>query len=156
MSEEKISIGIGEFAVVTKPCVLESIGLGSCVGICIWDKNKGIGGLAHIMLGCAEERTGNLMRFADKAIDAMIDKMISKGAHTNDMVAKIFGGASLFHSTGFSIGKDNTVAVKKELSKRKIRIIAKDLGGTHGRSIWFDTKTGNVVVGMVFGPTKEY
>lgn len=156
MTEETITIGIGAYVVADKPCILETLGLGSCIGVCIWDRSTKIGGLAHIMLGHANGRETNPNRFADRAIPAMIDEMIKKGAKQEHMIAKIFGGAALFESQAFNIGEDNAKAVKEVLAAKKIPIVASDLGGTHGRSIWFDTKTGNVVVGSVFGPTQEY
>jgi chemotaxis protein CheD len=156
LADETITIGIGAYVVTGKPCILETLGLGSCVGICIWDRSTKIGGLAHIMLDKANGREKNPNRFADKAVPAMIESMIAKGAKTTFMVAKIFGGASLFETDTFNIGEENVKKVKEILEQRKIPLVASDVGGNHGRSVWFDVKTGSVVVGSVFGPTQEY
>ena len=156
MADETITIGIGAYVVADKPCVLETLGLGSCVGICIWDRTTRVGGLAHIMLGKSNGRETNPNRFADKALPAMIDEMMAKGAKITFMAAKIFGGASLFEADTFNIGGENVKTVKEILEQKRIPIIASDVGGNHGRSVWFDVKTGSVVVGSVFGPTQEY
>ena len=156
MPDETITIGIGAYVVADKPCILETLGLGSCVGICIWDRTTKIGGLAHIMLNKANGRETNPNRFADKAVPAMIEEMTKKGAKTTFMVAKIFGGASLFETDSFNIGGENVKTVKEILEQKRIPLVASDVGGTHGRSVWFDVRTGGVVVGSVFGPTQEY
>ncbi|MCX6819248.1 MAG: chemotaxis protein CheD [Candidatus Aenigmarchaeota archaeon] len=156
MSENKLTIGIGEF-VVSSSCVLEAIGLGSCVAVCLYDKGKKLGGIAHIMLGKSEGFDVNPMRFADKAIDAMLKELLKKGCKQNNLTAKIFGGASMFSNikTSMEIGNNNVNAVKAILKKYGIKIIAEDTGGTHGRSVWFDLDNGKVVVSKVYGPTIE-
>lgn len=159
MVKKKIFINIGEYKVSKEPIILECIGLGSCVGICLWDRKKKIGALAHVMLGRSSDShlsDINPFRFADKAIDAMLSDMLALGAKKEDIVAKIFGGANLFRQSSFKIGEKNVVIIEEELRKRGIPIVAKDVGGNHGRSIWFDTSTGKVVVGGPFIETKEY
>ena len=53
------------------------------------------------------------------------------------------------------IGKRNIETVKNLLKKLKIRIIAEDTGGNQGRSVWFDTTDGSVVVSHTHGETAE-
>jgi chemotaxis protein CheD len=156
MSEKKITIGMGEFA-VSSSGILEAIGLGSCVAVCLYDKEKKIGGLAHIMLGKSEGFSVNPLRFADLAIEAMLKELLKKGCKKEVITAKIFGGASMFSNikTAMEIGNNNISAVKAILKKECIKIIAEDTGGTHGRSIWFDLDNGKVVVSKVYGPTIE-
>ena len=45
-----VTVGIADFNVVKTPDVLVTYALGSCVGICLYDANARIAGLAHIML----------------------------------------------------------------------------------------------------------
>ena len=46
----KQNVGIGEYRVARPPAVLVSLGLGSCVGVALYDPERKVGGLAHIML----------------------------------------------------------------------------------------------------------
>lgn len=159
MPEKQIYIDTGEGKVVTEPCVLGSLGIGSCIVICLYDKKTKIAGIAHILLGRAPKNLStnlNPMRFGDTAIELILKEMIEKGSKKRDIVAKIFGGARLFKSDYLKIGEENVKAVKEKLAEEEIKIIAEDTGGEHGRNIWFDTSDGSVVVGTVFGPTKEY
>ena len=46
---ENIKVGIADMNVVSPPDSITTIGLGSCVGIAIWDRMNKIAGLIHIM-----------------------------------------------------------------------------------------------------------
>lgn len=155
--EEKINVGIGDFKVANSPKLIQTIGLGSCVAICLYDKKQEIGGLAHILLPDSKLAGAevNPLRFADKAIDLMLKQMQKKGCE--HIVAKIFGGASMFKNVAnvADIGERNIESVKKILKKNGIRIIAEDTGGEQGRSVWFDTSDGSVVVSHTFGKTVQ-
>jgi len=154
----KYSVKIGEFRVVNKPTILESLGIGSCIAICLFDPVFRIAGLAHILLGKSPKIvTVNPFRFADRAIDVMLREIERMGSKRENIQAKIIGGASMFNYEGspFDAGKKNIIAVKEKLKKEKIKIVAEDLGGKEGKSIWMDTSDGKVVVSKIFGPTRE-
>jgi chemotaxis protein CheD len=158
MSEDKQHVGIGEYKVKKGGGILESVGLGSCIGVCLWDKIPCVGGLSHVMLPSSQGRSesGNPFRYADKAIPAMMGDMVGLGASRKTVIAKIFGGASLFQGVQIQVGDQNLASVRGALAEYGIKIVAEEVGGTHGRSIWFDVKNGSVVVGKVFGETREY
>ncbi|HDH41367.1 MAG TPA: chemotaxis protein CheD [Candidatus Altiarchaeales archaeon] len=156
MPERQIHVGTGEGRVTREPCILESIGIGSCIAICLYDRKRKIAGMAHVLLGHNPGTDLNPMRFADTAIDALLRKMMEMGSKKEDIEAKIFGGAELFRSKFFKVGEENVLSVKEKLRLEGIRIVAEDTGGHQGRNIWFDTTNGKVVVGKIFGPTKEY
>ncbi len=159
---EPFKVGMAEYKVAPNPNVLTSIGLGSCVGIVLYDANKKIGGLAHIMLPRRDEgkERHNPAKFADSAIQIMLNDMMSAGATPAAIRAKIFGGANMFPGvptrTGMNVGQRNAQTVKEELAKRKIKIVAEDLGGTMGRTVVFDTTDGSVVVRDVRGGSRTY
>lgn len=96
MSKE-IKVGISDYKITTQPDKLITLGLGSCVGIAIYDKNTKIGGLSHIMLPDSNLFTRNIKieKFADLAIPHMVREINSRT--TRHMVAKIAGGASMFN-----------------------------------------------------------
>ncbi|HIP92712.1 MAG TPA: chemotaxis protein CheD, partial [Thermotoga sp.] len=48
--KKKVIIGIGEYAVERNPAILVTLGLGSCVGVCIRDPSAKVGGMVHVML----------------------------------------------------------------------------------------------------------
>ncbi|MGN0612600.1 MAG: chemotaxis protein CheD [Porcipelethomonas sp.] len=149
-----INIGISDLNVARPPQILATYALGSCVGICLFDKTHGIGGLAHIMLPSSKEAaksSDNPRRYADTGIDELIKLLNKNGAVTSCLTAKIAGGAQMFQTQleTFNIGSRNVAAVKKVLSAYRIPIIAEDTGSNYGRTVFFDVSTGTMQVKSV-------
>ena len=125
--------------------------LGSCVGICLYDKVIKVAGLAHIMLPSSlvsSEDTLNRMKYADTAIVDMVKRMSIFGARQGRITAKIAGGAQMFaaNSAIYNIGERNTKAVVEILQGLAIPIIASDTGKNYGRTVYFNADTGEVQV----------
>jgi chemotaxis protein CheD len=150
--EEPITVRIATLKVVSDPAVLVCRGLGSCVGVALWEKGSGIAGMAHILLPSEEFslKKDNPEKFADKAIEVMIDQMVKIGAIKSKITAKIAGGARMFVSTAPServhVGERNVQAVKNKLKDLNIPILAEDVGGTRGRTMEFETASGKVKI----------
>lgn len=155
MEYKDIKVGIADYKIAKCPDRLMTIGLGSCIGIAMIDKKSGIGGLAHIMLPDSEKfnKIANEIKFANLAIPILIKEMIENGAKEKDLRAKIAGGASMFNfadsKVNMDIGARNSIAVKDILKARKIPIDSEEIGGTKGRTITFDTVTGELYVKTV-------
>ncbi len=155
MEYKEIKVGIADYKIAKYPDRLMTIGLGSCIGIAMIDKKSGIGGLAHIMLPDSEKfnKIANEIKFANLAIPILIKQMIENGAKEKNLRAKIAGGASMFNfadsKVNMDIGARNSLAVKDILKARKIPIDSEEIGGTKGRTITFDTVTGELYVKTV-------
>lgn len=145
---EMVKVGMADLKIASAPKVLTTLGLGSCVGIVIYDSFLKIGGLAHIMLPSSKsiKNNSNKAKFADTGVDLLIEKLLEAGALKTRLVSKIAGGAQMFSFKGkneiMKIGERNVEAVKKQLSKHKIKILAEDVKGRYGRTIEFYTETG--------------
>lgn len=161
MEVEEIKVGIADLKVTTSPNKLITIGLGSCIGISLYDKEIKVGGLVHIMLPDSSifGTVNNPIKFADLAIPILLEKMTIMGASRENIKAKISGGASMFNFSDKSmimdIGSRNCTAVKSILSKLSIPIIGEDTGGNKGRTMIFDTLTGIVQIRTVGLGIKE-
>ncbi len=157
---EIIKVGMADLAVAKSPHKLITLGLGSCIGIVLYDSVYKIGGLAHIMLPSSKEirNNSNKAKFADTAIDILIDKMLSLGAKKNNIRAKIAGGSQMFSfnskSDVLKIGERNANASRKKLSECRIPIICEDCGGNYGRTIELNTKDGSLLVRTIGYGTK--
>ncbi|BBJ27277.1 chemoreceptor glutamine deamidase/glutamate methylesterase CheD [Athalassotoga saccharophila] len=149
--EEKLIIGIGEFKVAKNPAILVTLGLGSCVGVCLRDKKSHIGGMIHVMLPELKDQGGNPGKYAEPGIRVMVNEMVKMGANVRDMEAKIAGGASMFESKGFEIGKKNVDKIKDVLRDLGIRILAEDTGGNRARSIEYKIEDGTLMIKKVGG-----
>ncbi len=153
-----ITIGIADLNVGRDNDTLVTYALGSCVGICLYDAEKKIGGLAHIMLPSSKEAsspTDNLRRYADTCITELIKVMNLKGASVSKMTAKIAGGAQMFSvsSSIFNIGERNVISVKQILNNYKIRILADETGSNFGRTVFFHTENGVMEIRAATKPT---
>jgi chemotaxis protein CheD len=159
MADNIETVGIAQYKVAFSPRILSVIGLGSCVGVCLYDPIAKIGGLSHIMLpdsSISKSKEFKPGKFADTAIAVTLDEMIELGALKSRISAKIVGGATMFRNNGvtdpiFEIGIRNVEAAKKTLKNEGIKIVAEDIGGDYGRSIDFFTKNGKVLVRSKIG-----
>jgi len=97
---ERIKVGMADFNVVKSPGILVTLGLGSCVGIALYDAQVKVAGLSHIMLPSSKQikNNQNKAKFADTAILLLIEKMMTMGAQKDRIKAKIVGGAQMFSS----------------------------------------------------------
>ncbi|WP_346889066.1 chemotaxis protein CheD [Clostridium sp. UBA1056] len=160
MKYREVKVGIGDYKIAKSPDRLMTIGLGSCIGIAMIDKKSGIGGLAHIMLPDSKKfnKISNEIKFANLAIPILIRVMVENGAKEKELRAKIAGGATMFNfadnKVNMDIGARNSIAVKAILKARKIPIDSEEIGGTKGRTIIFDTVTGDLYVKIIGEGTK--
>lgn len=154
--ENKKIVGIGEYLVDKNPGILITLGLGSCVAVCIRDKVKGIGGLVHVMLPESRGEKDRPGKYADTGITAVINEILKMGGDIKNLEAKIAGGASMFKNTNktFEIGAKNVEAVKKILKNLGIKLVAEDTGGSRARSVEFHIASGELRIRKVGGGEK--
>ncbi|MGD9677139.1 MAG: chemotaxis protein CheD [Vulcanibacillus sp.] len=143
-----IKVNIADLNTAIAPDRIKTVGLGSCIGIIIFDQKNLVAGLAHIMLPTADisKEITNKAKYANTAVPLLLEEMSKLGALKQNMFAKIAGGAQMFKYTAsndiLNIGPRNIEATKKILLEYKIPVIAEDVGGTIGRTIEFDLETG--------------
>lgn len=146
---DRIVIGVADLGTAAPSESLITYALGSCIGICLRDPLTGISGMAHILLpdsrACPHDT--NRAKFADTAIEELLLRMKLQGAASWRTTAKIAGGARLFAgSLAIDIGERNIHAVKAELARCRIPIMAEDIGSGHGRTIEFFAQDGSLHV----------
>jgi len=158
---EIIKVGMADLKVCREPDSLTTLGLGSCVGVALYDPITKISGLAHVMLPSSKEirNNANIAKFADTGIDETLRLMVEMGAQTKRMVAKIAGGAQMFSfgsksSDNLNIGLKNVEAVKAKLTELNIPIVAEDTGLNYGRTVILDSNTGEYSIKAVGKPIK--
>jgi chemotaxis protein CheD len=158
-----IRVSMAEAGVAKHPDIVETQALGSCVGIVLFDPRAHVGGIAHVMLPdiseVKESSHGNLEKYANTAIEILIEKMEDLGAKIKFITAKLAGGANMFPKIFLNkdrfIGKRNTEAARKKLAELGIPIEAEDVGGSIGRTIILDTFAGHLKVRSAMLGEKE-
>ena len=120
-----IKVGMADLNVCKAPDGLTTLGLGSCIGLTLYDPVTKIGGMVHYMLPDSTKvsNNSNKAKFADTGIEELL---IAAGASKTRLVAKIAGGAKMFEVSGLSdvgnIGARNAEAAKKILKEKGIRM----------------------------------
>ncbi len=154
-----LQAGMAEYQVSAEPATLVALGLGSCIGVCMYDPTQKVGGLLHIMLpSSALARVATPpAKFADTGVPLLFEEMKKAGAVASQIIVKIAGGAQMFKvaSATMNIGLRNAEAVKEELAKLRLKISAEDTGGTCGRTVKFDVETGRITVKTIGTGEKE-
>lgn len=141
---EERRVAIGEIRVESSGAVLAAYGVGSCVVVVLHDMEKHIGGLAHCLL--PDDDTSSL-KTPHGAVAATVERMVTVGARTEHITAKVIGGSKMFEEfERHAIGYRNVVQARKVLTKLNIPIVAEDVFGNWGRSIFFDIQSGKVRV----------
>ena len=146
MAEQTLVLGMADLMVGPAPVKLVTLGLGSCVGLVVFDTYAKVAGMAHIMLPDSRGLRGSekIGKFADTAVPALLEEMLKKGATRSHIKAKLAGGAQMFSLPGASadfltVGSKNVSETKAKLLKFGIALLASDTGGNKGRTIEFST-----------------
>ncbi len=142
-------INAGEFHVSKNDEIISTL-LGSCVAVCLYDPEKKIAGMNHFML---PGRISKVDIFKDRsakygitAIERLIAEMEKLGADRDRLVAKVFGGGSMFEYDQKTnrIPHDNIRLAKLMLEIEDIPIRQIDVGERFTRKIMMDVKSGKV------------
>lgn len=122
--------------------------LGSCIAVCLWDPHACIGGINHYLLPLWNGEGLPTPRYGNIAIPLLIDKLKEHGCLPSRLVAKIFGGATMWggNETVFSVGERNASFAYRFLAEQNISILGADIGGDSGRKVIFDTGSGVVLL----------
>lgn len=121
---------------------LVSMGLGSCVGVALIDRERAVAGLAHVMLPTANAAYSAPAKFADRAVPTLLASTERLGAQRERMVAVLAGGAQMFGGNarnagvaGLDLGARNEAAVRTALAEAGIPVRAAATGGDRGRTV---------------------
>jgi chemotaxis protein CheD len=146
-SKIKIYLKAGGVVFSDEPAEIKTV-LGSCVSVCLFDFKRKKGAMNHFIFSAWGGKGLATPRYGNVAMELIYEKIITKGTRTEDLVAKVFGGASIYSSSEYLInpGEQNIKTAKKFLQKFNIPVISEDTGGTKGRTLIFHTDTGDVFV----------
>lgn len=150
-----IKVGMADLNICKGSDMITTLGLGSCIGIAIYDPVTKVGGLAHIMLPDSTQmrNNSNIAKFADTGIEELVKRMIAAGVNRRRLVAKIAGGAKMFEVSGLStignVGERNAQASKAKLKQMGIPLLAEDTGSNYGRTVELYPSTGEFYIKAV-------
>lgn len=158
--KNEIQVGIADYKITVSPNKLITVGLGSCVGVAMYDPIEKVGGLLHIMLPDSAQFSNvtKPAKFADLGIPLMVKEIQQRGGKIGRLQVKIAGGAQMFSGLNnkfvLNIGQRNTEMTKTILNSLGIRILSEEVGGNRGRTMIFDTENGTVTIRAIGMPLK--
>jgi chemotaxis protein CheD len=154
-STKEIILPIGHFTIINsnfeKISPLPTIavyGLGSCIGLIIYDTVNRIAGMSHILLpkSSLEGPLKYPHKYADTSVCCLIESMIEHGADSSNLKVSLVGGANIFQNPDCTIGEDNIKSIKEVLMNFNLLIERENLGGNKGRIVRFDTNDYSIRV----------
>ncbi len=134
----------GQLAVFREPRAISTV-LGSCVAVCLWDAERGVGGMNHYLLPHRAGAGETSPRFGNVAMGRLLDEVVRLGGRFSHLQAKVFGGASVLGSPRPGVeppGEQNVRLARSLLGAAGIPITAEDTGGSRGRRLIFQTDDG--------------
>lgn len=147
-----LMVGLGEVKTSQDPEeVLTCLGLGSCIGVCMYDPVARVAGMVHVVLPNSDGKPENSRgKYADTGVPLLLEMMLERGATKSRVIVKIAGGAQISRAKGmgdaFQIGERNLEAVGAVLDANSMRVKGSDTGGHHGRTMRFYLDTGKTLV----------
>lgn len=158
---ELIKVGMADYKVGRAPDTIISYGLGSCIGVSLYDPQTKVGGLLHIMLpeSTQARSSDNPAKFADTGMPLLLKDVLALGASKPRLVAKMAGGAQMFAFAKATdimrVGSRNADAIKQILRQMNIRLVAEDTGGNYGRTVSINLENGVYIVKTMVKGEKE-
>ena len=150
-----VKVGMADLKVAKSPDVLVTLGLGSCIGLVLYDPVTKIGGMVHYMLPDSTmlKNNTNIAKFGDTGTAELLRQMLAAGANRRRLVAKIAGGACMFEVSGTSavgnVGARNIEQAKYLLKELQIPLIAEDTGLNYGRTVELNCENGDYTIKAV-------
>jgi len=156
INQKQYYLMAGAIFVAKEPFWVTTV-LGSCVAVCLYDPLNHYGGINHFMLPYWSGQGLSSPRYGDIAIIKLINEMERHGSKKNNLIAKLFGGASVldYNHTSITIGEKNIEVAKDILKESNIRIVSESTGGLSGRKIIYKTDTGEVYHKFLTNNTKK-
>jgi len=129
-----------------EPAVVSTV-LGSCVAVCLVDRQNRGAGMNHFVLPHNPAGEDSL-RYGDVALDRLLERMSRLGCSVGDLRAKVFGGAAVlpFGEASATVGSKNVEIAIDWLRHHSIPVMARRTGGKNGLLIRFYTGSGRVLV----------
>jgi chemotaxis protein CheD len=141
----RISIIQGEHAVIAEPNIVISTVLGSCIAVCLHDREARIGGMNHFLLGEPNPNQrispDEMQRYGLHAMELLINAMMQQGGVRSRLKAHVYGGANVVAGLG-TIGSSNAEFARRFMTAEGIAIGHLDVGGTHARRVEFQPFEG--------------
>ncbi|MBL9128046.1 MAG: chemotaxis protein CheD [Verrucomicrobiales bacterium] len=145
-------VGVADMTASNDPgAELVTYSLGSCLGIAIFDPEKTVGGLLHVMLPSSsidpEKSARSPFMFVDTGVPKLFRAVAGLGGDPARFVVKVAGGAKMMDAKDvFCIGQRNDAKLAEVLSRAGYTVHVRDVGGLCYRTMRMSMATGQVTI----------
>ncbi|MBN2555096.1 MAG: chemotaxis protein CheD [Anaerolineales bacterium] len=152
MNYQTISVGLGELAIsADQSAVLVAYGLGSCVGVGMYDPQLHLAGLLHAVLPSGKDAGERRAKFVDSGINLLLERILEEGACMERLMVHLVGGANMLPSTrdalaAMRIGDRNVTAARDALTRLGLSPGSEIVGGTRGRTVRLYVHNGDLTL----------
>jgi chemotaxis protein CheD len=161
-SRSTLAVGLGEMKISRDPQeTLVAYGLGSCVGVGVYDPQARVAGLLHAILPERPAGADPLSpKYVDSGITGLLAALEAGGAERRRMVVRMAGGANMLTAPGFkqslNIGERNVAAALAALSAHKLPVKSQEVGGHVGRTVRLYVADGRMTLRAIGNPEREF
>ncbi len=143
---EAVKILPGEYFVYHEDLLIMTT-LGSCIAVCLWDRQAKVGGMNHFMLPDSGGNGQDSGRYGSYAMELLINELMKLGASRMTMEAKVFGGGAVISGMNtINVGERNTTFVMDYLKTERISVVSKDVLDIYPRKVCFLPFSGKAMV----------
>ena len=155
-----IAVGLGEIKISTdSESVLVAYGLGSCLGIGMYDSAAKIGGMLHAVLPQRTNGDMRLTKYVDTGVPEMVKRMLAAGARREHLIVRVAGGANMLLNVAFvktlNIGERNVAAAHEVFTRAGLNVVGQEVGGNTGRTVRLYVADGRMTVRVMGGRARE-
>ena len=150
-----IVVGLGDIKISNNSQdILVVYGLGSCIGVGVYDPITHVAGLLHAVLPENQNgRDNKVEKYVDSGIPALLERVAAFGADCNRLEIRLAGGAQMLVAPGaknsFDLGTRNVIAAQQTLKKHNLKLKAHDVGGHQGRTLKLYVSNGRMTLRTV-------
>jgi chemotaxis protein CheD len=143
---DAVKILPGEYFVFDEDLLIMTT-LGSCIAVCLWDRQAHIGGMNHFMLPEGGSGSIDSGRYGSYAMELLINELMKMGATRSTLEAKVFGGGAVLQGmNSLNVGERNTTFVMDYLKTERIPVVSKDVLDIYPRKVCFFPHSGKAMV----------
>jgi chemotaxis protein CheD len=155
-----LAVGLGEIKISRNPTdILVAYGLGSCVGVGVYDPITHVAGLLHAVLPEQLNNAERSAKYVDVGIAELLSSVEKNGGLRGRLTVRLAGGAHMLNAPGFkqtlNIGERNVVAALATLANLNLKIAAQDVGGNLGRTVRLYVANGRLTVRAMGSPERD-
>jgi chemotaxis protein CheD len=155
--ENSLTVGLGEIQISQNAMdVLVAFGLGSCVGVGLYDPVARIAGLLHAVLPESNGTEEKSPKYVNFGVPMLLDQVVAAGALRARLVVRMAGGANMLTAPGFTnsfdIGTRNITAARAALMSLGLTLRAEEVGGNIGRTVRLFVTDGRMTIRSMGNP----